>query len=151
MVPLTNFLTNFFVEMFWRIFYEFFWPIFWRNFLTNLLTNYFDEIFWQFFLTNFLLNFDFFWWFFWPLIFQPIRALGSEYLRSCFCLFLRLISERLYECMLVLHSLNIWILHLHTLYSQIDVYFRPSLSRLFGSIEYLAITFWGIWILFRYI
>ena len=64
-------LTNFFDEFFWR------------NFLMNLLINFFYEFFLRFFLTNcfhkffdedFLLTFN-------------MRALGSEYLRSCFCSF----------------------------------------------------------------
>ena len=62
-------------------------PIFWRIFFDK----YFDEFFWQFFWRNFIwrifrrIFFDNFFWedFYWPLIFQPLQALGSEYLRSC--------------------------------------------------------------------
>ena len=75
-----------FLKYFWylwyvffgRIFDEFFWQIFWRIFLTkflsklltNFLTNFFNKIFVEVFDKFFF--------------FYPLRALGSEYLRSCF-------------------------------------------------------------------
>jgi hypothetical protein len=62
---LTNFLTNFFTH-FWRNF-----DAFLTHFLTLFMTNYLTH-----FLTNHFTNF---WRIFWPL-----RALGLEYLRSCF-------------------------------------------------------------------
>ena len=49
------------------------------NFKTNFLKHFFDA-----FLTHFWRNF---WRIFWPVIFWPLRALGSEYLRSCFLTF----------------------------------------------------------------
>ena len=81
---LTNFLANFFDEFFWRIlmtncFDDFFGEFFWRFFLTIFFDKFFFvELFWQIFLKNIFDEF------FWPLIFLPLRALGSEYLRSCF-------------------------------------------------------------------
>ena len=72
------------------VLWQLFWRTFWRIFLTFFLTDFFDKYFDELanFLTNFFTNFftnlfTNFGRFFWPIIFYPLRALGSEYLRSC--------------------------------------------------------------------
>ena len=85
-------------ELFDKVFVKFFLMIIMMNFLTNILMNnmtnffdeFYDEFFWWIFLTNFFRHFFSRSFFdisfrrvFWPIIFYALRALGSEYLRSC--------------------------------------------------------------------
>ena len=61
----------------------FFGVFFWQNFIVlttffdNFLANFFDKFFDKFIKRMF---WPMFWW---PIIFKPLQALGSEYLRSC--------------------------------------------------------------------